>query len=282
MKPRDRDRSRSGRARAARDRPCAGTSSGTRRPRSSTSTRSRAVTRGSPRAGRSSSTPASTRAARRRTSSSSASRAPSRGSGGATSTPRSPRSASSSCARRSQRVWARATSTSSTPSRASDPAHRIAVRVHHREPLARALREDALHRPDRRRARGDGAAGARPPRAVGLGRSGRGRHAHGDVRLSPPVARRGASSAARSTPGEIKKSIFTRHERPPSARGRASRCTARRTSTTTARVAVFFGLSGHREDDALGRSGASPHRRRRARLVRTTASSTSRAAATRR
>ena len=33
-------------------------------------------------------------------------------------------------------------------------------------------------------------------------------------------------------------------ERPAAARGRASRCTARRTSATTAHVAIFFGLSG--------------------------------------
>ena len=48
----------------------------------------------------------------------------------------------------------------------------------HGEPLARALREDALHRPDGRGARRDGAAGARPARAVRVGRARRGRHAH--------------------------------------------------------------------------------------------------------
>ena len=95
----------------------------------STCTRSRAATAGSPRVGRSWSTPAATRAARRRRSSSSASRARRSGSGGATSTRRSPRSASRGCARRSSRTSARRTSTSSTRSPAPTPPTGLAVRV---------------------------------------------------------------------------------------------------------------------------------------------------------
>ena len=45
-------------------------------------------------------------------------------------------------------------------------------------------------------------------------------------------------------------------------------------------VAIFFGLSRHRQDHAVGRSVAHPDRRRRAWLGREPASSTSRAAAT--
>ena len=134
-----------------------------------------------------------------------------------------------------------------------------------REPLACALREDALHRPDGRRARGDGAPGARPPCAVGLGRSGRGRHALGDVHLSPPVARRGGHRRHVLRGGDQEVDLH-RHERPPSARGRAPDALLGERRRRRPRRGLLRAL-GDWEDHAVGGSGASPHRRRRARLV---------------
>ena len=150
----------------------------------------------------------------------------------------------------------------------------------HREPVARALREDALHRSDGRGARRDGAAGARPARAVGLGRPRGGRHANRDLRLPPPVADRGRHRR-HVLRGRDQEVDLHGHERPAAARGR-----------------VPDALLGEprRRRVAWRCSSVSPARaRRRSRPIpsvtssattstagRTTASSTSRAAATRR
>ena len=118
-------------------------------PRCSTRTRSRAARACSPRAGRSSSTPASTPAARRRTSSSCASPARRTASGGATSTAELAEEKfvglrdkvvayleRAAGALRRRRVRRRRP-------RASDRRARD-----HRPPVPRALREDAVHRAD--------------------------------------------------------------------------------------------------------------------------------------
>ena len=137
---------------------------------------------------------------------------------------------------------------------------------HHGEPVARPLREDALHRPDRRRARRDGAAGARPPRAFRLGGSRGGRHADGDVRLPPPVPH-GGRDRRDVLRGRDQEVDLHRHERPPAARGRLPDALLGEPRRGGARGCVLRSLR-HRQDDALRRSRAPPHRRRRARLVR--------------
>ena len=67
--------------------------------------------------------------------------------------------------------------------------------------------------------------------------------------------------------GEIKKSIFTLlNDRLPLEGVFPMHCSANVGDDGS--VAVFFGLSGHRQDDVVGRSRAAPRRRRRARLGR--------------
>ena len=57
-------------------------------------------------------------------------------------------------------------------------------------------------------------------------------------------------------------------ELPPPRRGAPCRCTRRSTSAATRRPRPLLRPLGHRQDDALRRSGAEPHRRRRAWLGR--------------
>ena len=79
--------------------------------------------------------------------------------------------------------------------------------------------------------------------------------------------------------GEIKKSIFTILNYTLPLQGVLSmHCSAN--IGAAGDTALFFGLSGHRQDDAVERPAAPPDWRRRARLERHAASSTSRAAAT--
>ena len=67
--------------------------------------------------------------------------------------------------------------------------------------------------------------------------------------------------------GEIKKSIFTlMNDRLPLEGVFPMHCSAN--VGDAGDVAIFFGLSGYRQDDALGRPGAPADRRRRARLGR--------------
>ena len=80
--------------------------------------------------------------------------------------------------------------------------------------------------------------------------------------------------------GEIKKSVFTILNYLLPAQGRACRCTARPTSARDGDAAIFFGLSGTGKTTLSADPHAHADRRRRAWLVATTASSTSRAAAT--
>ena len=111
------------------------------------------------------------------------------------------------------------------------------------------------------------AGGARAARAGRRGRSGGGRHAQ--RARSSSCTRRAHEVLIGGTyyAGEIKKSIFTvMNDRLPLDGVFPMHCSAN--VGDDGRVAVFFGLSGHGQDDALGRSRAAPDRRRRARLGR--------------
>ena len=135
-----------------------------------------------------------------------------------------------------------------------------------RECVARAVREDPLHRPHRGGARGHGAAGPRPPRARVEADARRGRHEQRDLRLLHP-SRVEVVIGGTWYAGEIKKSIFTRHERPAPSRGRPPDALLGERRRRRPRRGLLRPV-GHREDDALRRPGAAPDRRRRARLGR--------------
>ena len=123
----------------------------------------------------------------------------------------------------------------------ADPAHRLAVRVVTDSPWHALFAKTLFIEP------GGGAARlrarrARPPRARGRGRPGRGRHAQRDLHRPPPVARRGADRRHRVRRRDQEVDLHG-HERPPAARGRlpdALLGQRRRRGP----VAIFFGLSG--------------------------------------
>ncbi len=130
---------------------------------------------------------------------------------GRASTSRSPRTASRGCARRSS-TYLSAQETLYVDRRVrrrrSGAPDRRARR--HREPVPRAVREDDVHRPDRRRSSTRSrAAGARAPRA--RGRGGPGRRTGRAPGRSSSSTRRAPRSLVGGTfyAGEIKKSIFT-------------------------------------------------------------------------
>ena len=147
--------------------------------------------------------------------------------------------------------------------RRSRPPHRRPR--HLRESLARAVREDAVHRSDRRGARGDGAAGARPARSVGLGGPRRGRDPQRDVRLPASVAHGGRHrwDVLRGRDQEVD---LHGDERPTPARGGAPDALLGEPRRRRQGCGLLRALR-HRQDDALRRSRAAPDRRRRARLV---------------
>ena len=131
--------------------------------------------------------------------------------------------------------------------------------------MARAVREDALHRPDAGGARGHGAAGTRPARSLGERRARGGRHQERDVRLPPPGPHRGRDrrDVLRRRDQEVD---LHRHERPPAAGRRLPDALLGERRRRRARRGLLRAL-GHGEDDALGGPRAAPDRRRRARLV---------------
>ena len=137
----------------------------------------------------------------------------------------------------------------------------------HRPPVPRALREDALHRPDRRRARGLRAGRARAARARGRRRARRGRDTHRDLRRAAPGPHRAARRRhlLRRRDQEVD---LHRPQRPAPARGRpADALLGERLPRRRQRRDLLRPLR-HRQDDALGRAVADADRRRRARLGR--------------
>ena len=138
----------------------------------------------SPRAGRSSSRRDGTPGGRPRTGSSSTSRARRTASGGARSTNPSPRSSFESLRERSSRTWRRSDVYVVDAFAGADPAHRIPVRVVTGSPWHALFARTLFIDPDRERARATSAAGGRPPRPGGRGRPGGRRDTHRDVRPS--------------------------------------------------------------------------------------------------
>ena len=117
----------------------------------------------------------------------------------------------------------------------ADPAHRLARARRHRQRLPRAVREDALHRADRGRSSTSfEPRGARPARAR-RSRPTRTRtaRARGTFVVLHPTRQRGADRR-HVLRGRDQEVDLHGDERPAAARGRACRCTARRTSATTA------------------------------------------------
>ena len=240
----------------------------TRRRRCSTRTRSGAARGGSPRAGRSPSTPARSPAARRRTSSSSRSPARRTGSGGATSTSRS----------REEHFDGLRDKVTAHLGAADDALRRRRVRRRrprapdrrardHRAPVPRALREDDVHR-----ARTDEELAGFEPQALVL-------HTP-DVEADPAEdgtrtgtfvvlhpARTELLSAARTTRARSRsRSSRVMNDRLPLEGVFPMHCSAN-VGDDGRRRGLLRAL-GHRQDDALRRPRALADRRRRARLGR--------------
>ena len=198
----------------------------------------------SPRAARSSSTPAGTQAARRQDKF--VVREPELGGAdlrGATSTSRWKRSSSTAFARRSSHIWSEDLYVVNAFAGA-DPEHRLALRVITDSPWHALFAQDAVHRAEEEELREHRAGGAGPPRAGRRGRSRRSTaRAASTFVVLHPGARPRSSSAAPYYAGEIKKSIFTlMNDRLPLEGVLPMHCSAN--VGDEGRVRVFFGLSG--------------------------------------
>ena len=149
----------------------------------------------------------------------------------------------------------------------ADPAHRIAVRVDHAR--ARGTRSSRRRSSSIRPRRSSSemeidALVLHAPSVVGRPGGGRDPERH----LRRASTRRASEVLIGGTyyAGEIKKSIFTLHERPAPARRRLPDALLGERRRRRLGRGVLRAL-GHGQDDALGRSRAAPDRRRRARLV---------------
>ena len=229
---------------------------------------------------RSSSTPGSTPGARRRTSSSSTRPARGSGSGGVRSTSRWPRRASTASAPRSSGISRGSIRcTSSMPSPAPTPPHRIGVRVITGSPYHALFAKTMFITPTCRggafaSSRTSSSCMRRPSRPIRRPTA----PASGTFVVLHPT-RGEVLIGGTFYAGEIKKAIFTvMNDRLPLEGVLPMHCSAN-VGEDGKRRGLLRALR-HGQDDALGRSGALADRRRRARLGRRTASSTSRAAAT--
>ena len=241
-------------------------STGTRRRRCSTSTRSRAARRGSPRAARSSSTPA----AHRPLAEGQVRRARARLRGPdlvGRRQRRAPGGALRAAARQGRRAPRRAaTSTSSTRSPAPTPRTASRVRVVTDHPYHALFAQTMFIEPT------DDELATFEPQALVLHAPALEADPDEDgtrtgtfVVLHP--SRTEVLIGGTFYAGEIKKSIFTRHERPPAARGRLPDALLGERRRRRRRRDLLRPLR-HRQDDALRRSRARADRRRRARLGR--------------
>ena len=240
-----------------------------RRPRS-TRRRSSGTRASSPISGRSSCAPASTPAVRRTTSSSSMSRRATTRSGGARSTTPSTPTRFEELHRRMASTCRARTSSCRTATCGADPELPDAACASSPSPPGTASSSATCSSRADPEELADFAPEftviALPAASMPFPRS----TARTARRLHPPRLRASGScsSAGPSYAGEIKKSIFTVDELPAALRRACCPCTARPTSGQTGDVALFFGLSRHRQDDAVGRPRPGADRRRRARLVR--------------
>ena len=244
-------------------------SGGTRRRRALYTHALRARARAcSPRAARSSSTPAATRAARRRTSSSCASRASEdRIWWGKVNQPLERGALRRRCATRSSAYLGARDLYVVDAFAGADPDAPDRAPRRHRPRLPRAVRADDVHHAVRRRS-----STGFEPEAVVLHAPGleadpaddgtRTRHVH----RAAPVAARGADRrhVLRRRDQEVD---LHGDERPAAARGRAPDALLGERRRRRRRRDLLRPL-GHRQDDALGRPGAPADRRRRARLGR--------------
>ena len=241
-------------------------------------TRSAPARASSPPTARSSCAPASTPAGRRRTSSSSTSRRAATRSGGARSTGRSARRTTTGSAPASWPTAPRRTSTPRTCIIGADPAHQRRLRVYTETAWASMFARNLFRRPSAggpRRLRAELHDHLRP---VVQGRPGHGGHPHRDRDPGPPRAD-GDPHRRHRVRGRDQEVGLHGHELPHAGRGRPADALVgqRRQGGRLGRV---LRPSRDGQDHAVRRPGAQPHRRRRARLGRRTASSTSRAAAT--
>ena len=204
--------------------------------------------------------------------------APRRRSGGARSTGRSARSTTTGSGRASSTTRATRDLYSQDCFIGAAPAHRRSLRVYTETAWASIFARNLFRRPT-----ADAAGRLQPElhdhlRPVVPGRPGDRGDAHRDRDPRPPRADGGDHRRHRVRRRDQEVRVHG-HELPDARRGRAADALGDQRRRGRRRRRLLRPV-GDRQDDPVGRSAAQPHRRRRARLGRRTASSTSRAAAT--